>query len=466
MKYKILYVDDDRANLDTFQRAFRFDYDVMVAESGAAGLETVKKHPDIALIVADQRMPGMKGIEFLEKSMSINSHAQRLMLTAFTDVDALLGAIQKGHVYDYVVKPWDPDVLKGIMSKAISLYEDRMERIKQLMVARSENESLKAMVGVEYDVAHIVGADGGLKPVLDQVKKVAITDSTVLIRGESGTGKELIAHAVHGMSARSQGPLVKLNCAALSEGVLESELFGHEKGAFTGAVQEKKGRFEVAHGGTLFLDEIGDLPEAVQVKLLRVIQEREFERVGGTETKKVDVRLVTATHQPLEKLVEERKFREDLFYRINVVPLNVPPLRQRVGDIAQLVDHFLAKYNAETGKNLSISEEARKLLAAYEWPGNVRELANVIERAVILGEGELMPPDFTVDFHMINTQAARSTLEKTNEAVSVLESIHDENASKLADAIRKANGNISETARLLCIPRSTLVYRLKKYNIV
>jgi len=408
----------------------------------------------------------MKGIEFLEKSMAINPHAQRLMMTAFTDVEALLGAIQKGHVYDYIVKPWDPDALKGIMNKAIAIYEDRMERIKQLMVARSENESLKTMVGAQYDVAHIVGADDGLKSILEQVKKVAGTDSTVLIRGESGTGKELIAHAVHGMSGRSKGPLVKLNCAALSEGVLESELFGHEKGAFTGAVQEKKGRFEIAHGGTLFLDEIGDLPEAVQVKLLRVIQEREFERVGGTETKRADVRLVAATHQPLEKLVEAGKFREDLFYRINVVPIEIPPLRERSGDIDKLVAHFCAKFNAETGKNVSVSDEAKKLLLAYEWPGNVRELANVIERAVIMGEGVLMPQDFTVDFNAITRQVQRGSLEKADEAVTVLESIHDEAASKLADAIRKANGNISEAARILGVPRSTLVYRLKKYDIL
>jgi DNA-binding NtrC family response regulator len=460
MKHTILYVDDDRANLDTFKRAFRFDYDVLTAESGAEGLELVRKNPELALIVADQRMPGMKGTEFLEKAMGINPHAQRMILTAFTDLDALLNAIQQGHVYDYVVKPWEPEALKAVMDKAIAIYADRIERVKRLIAAQSENANLKEMVAKEYDFAHIVGADGALAGVIAAVKKVAPTNATVLIRGETGTGKELIAHAVHAGSDRADKPLVKLNCAALSPGVLESELFGHEKGAFTGAVAAKKGRFEMADGGTLFLDEIGDLPDAVQVKLLRVIQEQEFERVGGTETKKVDVRLVTATHQPLERLVEEGRFRQDLFYRLNVIPITVPPLRERREDITLLVQHFLGKYCADAGKSLAMTEEAERLLAEYEWPGNVRELKNVIERAVILGEGELGPEDFSMDI------SNPGTVDTDGESFSVLARVHDDNARALADAIRKANGNISETARILGIPRSTLMYRLKKYGVI
>jgi DNA-binding NtrC family response regulator len=467
MKYQVLYVDDDRANLDTFRRAFRFDYEVMTAESGAEGLEILKGNPEIALIVADQRMPGMKGTEFLEKAMGVNPHAQRMVLTAFTDLDALLDAIQKGHVYDYVVKPWEPAALKGTMDKALAIYDDRIERIKQLVAAQSENAILKEEVNREYDFDHIIGADGALADVIATVRKVAPTDSTVLIRGETGTGKELVAHAVHAASARSGKALVKLNCAALSPGVLESEFFGHEKGAFTGAVAAKKGRFEVAHGGTLFLDEIGDLPEAVQVKLLRVIQEGEFERVGGNETKKVDVRLVTATHQPLERLVEEGRFRQDLFYRLNVIPVSVPPLRERRADIPLIVDHFLGRYCANAGKSLSMNDEARRLLMEYDWPGNVRELKNVIERAVILGEGVLGPDDFSIDIQAINRASSNlGSIDSTEETLSVLSKVHDENARALADAIRKANGNISETARILGVPRSTLVYRLKKYKVI
>lgn len=467
MKPIVLYVDDDAANLDTFRRAFRFDYEVLTAESAFDGLALVKANPEISLVIADQRMPKMKGTEFLEQVMRINPHAQRMILTAFTDLSALLDAIQKGHVYDYVVKPWEPEELKNRMDKVIAIYEERIERIKQLMAARTENETLREIVKETYDFANVIGADGDLKPVLDQVKKVAATNSTVMIRGESGTGKELIAHAIHGASTRSDRPFVKLNCAALASGVLESELFGHEKGAFTGAVSAKPGRFEMADGGTLFLDEIGDLPEQVQVKLLRVIQEREFERVGGTQTKKVDVRLITATHQPLETLIEEGRFRKDLFYRLHVIPIAIPPLRERKNDVPKLINHFFRKFTSETQKHLTMSEEALRLLKEYEWPGNVRELRNAIERAVILGEGELTAEDFSVDLRAISDASSKlQRVESTDKTVSILSSIHDENAKRLADSIRRANGNISEAARLLGVARSTLLYRLKKYRVL
>jgi DNA-binding NtrC family response regulator len=465
MKPIVIYIDDDKANLDTFHRAFRFDYEVITAESGAEGLELLKANPDVALIVADQRMPKMKGTEFLGHAMRVNPHSQRMILTAFTDLDALLDSIQKGHVYDYVVKPWEPEALKKRMDGAIAIYHERMDRIKNLLAARAQNDSLKEMIREEYDFTNIVGADGALAELIEKIKKVAPTDSTVLIRGESGTGKELVAHAIHEASARANGPMIKLNCAALSPGVLESELFGHEQGAFTGALKMKKGRFEIAHGGTLFLDEIGDLPETVQVKILRVLQEGEFERVGGTETKKVDVRLVAATHRPLERLIQEGKFRQDLFFRLNVIPLHVPPLRERREDLPELIDHFLIKYTANSGKEIAIGEEAKRLLAEYEWPGNVRELKNMIERAVILGEGELTPEDFCMDLKGISEMS--SQLESIDPAKeSLLAQVHDEKAKELAKAIRKTGGNISETARLLDIPRSTLVYRLKKYGII
>jgi len=466
MKHTVLYVDDDQANLDTFKRAFRFDYEVLTAESGPEALDLVKANPEIALIVADQRMPRMKGTEFLQQVMNINSHAQRMILTAFTDLDALLDAIQKGHVYDYVVKPWEPNTLRETMNKAIAIYEDRIGRIKELVAARAKSESLSDMVRQGYDYTNIVGADGDLAPVIRIVKKVAPSDSTVLIRGETGTGKELIAHAIHAESTRADGPLIKLNCAALSSGILESELFGHEKGSFTGAVAMKRGRFEAADGGTLFLDEIGDLPDSVQVKLLRVLQEREFERVGGTETRKVDVRLIAATHQPLENLIELGRFRQDLYYRLNVVPIYVPPLRERKSDVPVLIDYFFGKYAAESGKKITMGNEAKRLLADYEWPGNVRELKNVIERAIILGEGELATEDFAIDIEAISRASKAGAIDMTGEPFSVLSQIHDDNARMLVEAIRKSNGNISETARLLGIPRSTLIYRLKKYKVV
>jgi transcriptional regulator with GAF, ATPase, and Fis domain len=303
--------------------------------------------------------------------------------------------------------------------------------------------------------------------VLAQVQKVALTNATVIIRGESGTGKELVAHAIHAASPRAAQPFIKLNCAALSAGVLESELFGHEKGAFTGALSAKVGRFELADGGTLFLDEIGDLPEPTQVKLLRVLQEREFERVGGTATKKIDVRLITATHQPLERRIAEGRFREDLFYRVSVVPILLPPLRERRNDVERLVDHFFQSFCAETGKALTMSFDARRLLCDYEWPGNVRELRNAIERAVILGEGDLTPADFSIDLAAMRQASANdAALPSTEQALNLLSEIHDESARALGEALRRGSGNISEAARLLGIPRSTLIYRLRKYRVL
>jgi DNA-binding NtrC family response regulator len=467
MKHLIIYIDDDQANVETFRRAFRFDYELATATSAAEGLELVRRHPDAALIVADQRMPQMKGTEFLERAMQMNPHAQRIILTAFTDLDALLAAIQRGHVYDYVVKPWEPAALKERMERAIALYDERIERVKQLTAARAKAEALTEMVREQHDFANIVGADGDLLPVIEQVRKVAPTNAAVIIRGESGTGKELIAHALHAASARAERPFVKLNCAALSPGVLESELFGHAKGAFTGAVAARAGRFEQADGGTLFLDEIGDLPEPVQVKLLRVLQEGEFERVGSNQTIRADVRLITATHQPLERLIEAGRFRHDLFYRLNVIPIVVPPLRERPQDLPRLIDHFFQKFCAETGRTVSMGEEAKRLLCAYEWPGNVRELRNALERAVILGEGELSAADFSMDLAAQGDAASQiASVASTERAVSLLSAIHEENARSLADALRRANGNVSEAARILGVARSTLLYRLRKYRVL
>lgn len=466
MKALVLYVDDDQANLDTFKRAFRFDYEVLTAISAADGLKTIQATPELALIVTDQRMPGMKGTEMLAQAMQINPYAQRIVLTAFTDHEALLKAIQDGHVFDYVVKPWEPKALKETMDKAITIYLDRIEKIKDLIAAKSEAQNLKEQVLEDYNFANIVGADGALSPILDQVKKIAPTNSTVLIRGETGTVKELIAHAIHAGSLRVRRSFIKLNCAALSPGVLESELFGHEKGAFTGAATMRKGRFEMADGGTLFLDEIGDLPEMVQVKLLRVLQEHEFERVGGTATIKTDVRLVAATHQPLERLVEAKKFRQDLFYRINVIPITLPPLRERRNDIPKLVNHFFAKYCRESGKVLSLSNDAMALLSNYDWPGNVRELGNVVERAVILGEGELLPSDFSVDIDAASQDAKKVENVDLGDSTSVLDSIHEANARELSAALKKARGNVSEAARILGVARTTLIHRLKKYHLV
>jgi DNA-binding NtrC family response regulator len=466
MKPLLLYVDDDQSNLDTFKRAFRFDYKIETALSAKAALEWLKNNPEIAVIVSDQRMPQMSGVEFLKEAMKISPYAERIMLTAFTDNEALIKAIQHGHVYDYVVKPWDKEDLKHVLDKAISLHQDRIEKIKKLKVAEIKISLLESETS--FNFSEIIGSEGCLKPLIDQVKKAAPTSSTILIRGESGTGKELIAKAIHFNSTRREGPFVKVNCSALSPGILESELFGHEKGAFTGALSKKIGRFELANGGTLFLDEIGDLPELVQVKMLRVLQEREFERVGGTELVRTDIRLIAATHQNLEKRIEEGKFRQDLFFRLNVIPVFLPALRERGEDIPLLAKFFIQKFCSDMGKKLSINDEALAALKEYDWPGNVRELANVIERVVVLAEeDELTLVSLERNLVATNhTVKEAETFFKTSESKDFRHGLLEDEAQKLAENLKKFRGNISEAARVLELPRSTLVHRLKKCGLI
>jgi DNA-binding NtrC family response regulator len=464
MKPIVIYVDDDRANLETFKRVFRFDYQVETALSGSEGLDLVRTLPEMAVIVSDQRMPKMTGVEFLEKAMAINPYAQRIMLTAFTDNEALLKAITQGHVFDYVVKPWNKESLKPVIDKAIEIYEDRIEKIKKLKVAEAKNKIIEEEIKEAFNFEEIIGAQGGLSHLMQQVTKIAPTDSSVLIRGESGTGKELVARAIHFNSSRADKAFVKVNSAALTPNLLESELFGHEKGAFTGAHKQKKGRFELADGGTLFLDEIGDLPENVQVKILRILQEKEFERVGGVEVIKTDIRLISATHQNLEKLIQEKKFREDLFFRINVIPLEVPSLRNRLEDIPDLVTYFSKKFGDQMRKNIHWSIEAINLLAEYDWPGNVRELSNVVERAVVLADDEEISPDHLAQNLVSSTQILKEV--QTVEVTNLREDISRAEARNLATCLKRNKGNISAAARELNLPRSTLVHQLKKFGLL
>src|SRR3954464_9918666 len=338
-KFPMLVVDDEQDNLD----AFRFNYAKTFSLNLASGAEealALPKAQDVAVVVTDQRMPRMTGLELLRAVREVRPDAVGIIITAFTDVDVLIEAINLGRIYRYVTKPWDSKELRGILIQA-------MERFHLGRENRRLAEQLEQYAGVlsreahgEFNYGAIVGDSPALREVLAKVEQVAQTAATVLLRGETGTGKELVARAIHINSPREARPFVRVNCAALAPGVLESELFGHEKGAFTGAAARRPGRFERADGGTLFLDEVGDLPAEVQVKLLRVLQEREFERVGGVETVKVDVRLVSATHRDLEKLVAEGKFRQDLYYRLNVFSITLPPLRDRPSDIASLAEHF------------------------------------------------------------------------------------------------------------------------------
>ena len=471
-KFSVLVVDDESDNLDAFRFTFGKTFTLHLANSGDEALGIAKQH-DIAVVVTDQRMPRMTGLELLKQVRDVRPDAIGIIVTAYTDVDVLIESINLGRIYRYVTKPWDSKELRGILIQAV-------ERFHLLRENRRLAEQLSEYAGIlsrdahgEFNFGAIVGESPALQKVLSKVEQVAQTHATVLLRGETGTGKEMVARAIHINSAREAKPFVRVNCAALAPGVLESELFGHEKGAFTGAVARRPGRFELADGGTLFLDEVGDLPLDVQVKLLRVLQEREFERVGGVETVKVDVRLVSATHRDLEQLITEGKFREDLYYRLNVFPITLPPLRERPTDIPPLVEHFIAKYAQSAGKHVRGADHAAiAQLTNYSWPGNVRELENVIERALILANGDHLTPT-ELDFG----RRAAPTLTAVPAPISdpgsgsidggrsLYRRLSEQERGEIVTAVEEAQGNIAHAARVLGINRSTLYYRMRKHGL-
>ena len=473
-KFPVLVVDDESDNLDAFRFNFGRAFQLYYAGSGEEALALARAH-DVAVIVTDQRMPKMNGLDLLKAARELRPDAVGIIVTAFTDVDVLIEAINLGRIYRYITKPWDSKELRGVLTHAV-------ERFALVRENRRLEEQLAAYVGMLSKEAHgafnfgaIVGEAPALRDVLARVEQVAQTSSTVLLRGETGTGKEMVARAIHINSAREAKPFVRVNCAALAPGVLESELFGHEKGSFTGAVARRLGRFELADGGTLFLDEVGDLPADVQVKLLRVLQEREFERVGGSETVKVDVRVVSATHRDLEKQIADGTFREDLYYRLNVFPITLPPLRDRPSDIPLLAEHFVQKYAPGAGKKVrGIDAGAAAALAAYPWPGNVRELENVIERALILTRGaEVSAADLEFTRRPSAAPAgataapatASSAPRPTDGARPLSERLHEQERAAIVAAIDGAQGNIAHAARALGINRSTLYYRMRKHGL-
>jgi Nif-specific regulatory protein len=472
-RFPLLVVDDEQDNLDAFRFNFGRAFTLHLASSAEEALEIAKAH-EIAVVVTDQRMPKMTGLELLKALRDVRPDALGIIVTAFTDTEVLIEAINLGRIYRYVTKPWDSKELRGILVQAI-------ERHHLVRENRRLGEQLEQYVGMLSREAHgafnfgaIVGDSPALREVLAKVEQVASTAATVLLRGETGTGKEMVARAIHINSPRTSKPFVRVNCAALAPGVLESELFGHEKGAFTGAVTRRAGRFELADGGTLFLDEIGDVSPEVQVKLLRVLQEREFERVGGVETVQVDVRVISATHRDLEALINDGKFREDLYYRLNVFPITMPPLRDRPGDIPLLVEHFVQKFSQTTGKLVRGADAAALAeLAAYAWPGNVRELENVIERAMILTRGPALGVA-DLDFGRRASAAAMSRPAAAPVAAaaapeetgrSFYKRISEQERNEIVAAVERAQGNIAHAARSLGINRSTLYYRMRKHGL-
>lgn len=377
-KPRILVVDDEKNMRWVLSKALRSsDYDVLEAASGPQALALAEKNP-FDLVILDYKMPDMDGITVLKRLKESRPHVPVIMLTAHGNIENAVEAVKSGAA-EYLTKPFDLEELKLAVSKATRVGE--LER---------EVDLLREEIRQKVDVEAVVGTSQAMAEIYDVVKKVATSNATVMIYGESGTGKERIARAIHELSPRAHGPYIQVACAALPETLLESELFGYEKGAFTGAVGSKPGRFELADGGTLFLDEIGEISPAIQVKLLRVLQERSFERLGGTRTLTVDVRIIAATNRDLLAAIDCGTFREDLYYRLNVVPITLPPLRDRKEDIPVLVGHFLERFGAGRRK---VSKKALDALLAYSWPGNIRELENTIERAVILSEGETLDAD-------------------------------------------------------------------------
>ena len=427
-------------------------FTVYTAADAEAGLNTLRQEK-IDLVVTDLKLPGMNGLELLQAVKRTNATIPVVVMTAYGTVETAVEAMKAG-ASDYLLKPFALEEMKLILRKELDFHR-----------LREENRSLREALGERYRFQNIVARSPKMQEVLATVERVAPTHSTVLLGGESGVGKDLIARAIHEHSRRAAGPFIKINCTAIPENLLESELFGYERGAFTGANTSKPGRFELADKGTIFLDEIGDVPGSIQVKLLHVLQDRQFERLGGTKTLKVDVRVIAATNQDLRAALEQGTFRQDLYYRLNVVPISIPPLRERKEEIPYLVDYFIARFARESDKPLTgITPAALKLLADFHWPGNVRELENIIERATALSTGTVIDvADIRLDISPPSPSTA-STGESTPfppEGMT-LEQFEDE---IIREALRRANGNKSQAARLLGLSRNALRYRLSKLGV-
>ncbi|MGA2019155.1 MAG: sigma-54 dependent transcriptional regulator [Candidatus Sulfotelmatobacter sp.] len=423
-------------------------FSTLSAGDAESGLKSLRENT-VDLVVTDLKLPGMNGLEFLQTIKRQNAALPVVVMTAFGTVETAVEAMKAG-ASDYVLKPFSLSEMRMVIRKELDVHN-----------LREENRSLREALGKRYAHPNVVARSAKMQEVLATVDRVAPTNSTVLLGGESGVGKDLIARAIHEKSRRAAGPFIKINSTAIPENLLESELFGYEKGAFTGANASKPGKFELADKGTLFLDEIGDVPPVTQVKLLRVLQEREFERLGGTRTVKVDVRLIAATNRDLREALEQGTFREDLYYRLNVVPIDIAPLRQRKEDIPELVNLFISRFAGDSGKPVeSITPEAMQILVNYHWPGNVRELQNIIERACALAKGVVLKVD---DIHL-DVRPARAVNGSGSflpEGMT-LEQWEDE---MIRESLRRANGNKSQAARLLGLSRNALRYRLSKIGI-
>ncbi len=466
---RVLIIDDDETVRDVLQSFLvNKGFEVTLAVDGQSGIDCIKSS-SFDIILTDLIMPGINGIEVLKEITTLNIKTPVLVITAFGTVQTAVEAMKLG-AFEYVTKPFNLDEIMIVINKALNVSK-----------LQKENIMLKMQLMKKYKFEGIVGDSPSMQVVYRLIEQIADTDSTVMILGDSGTGKELIAKTIHYNSSRSEGPFVPLNCAAIPRDLLESELFGHEKGAFTGAINTRIGRFELAQNGTIFLDEVGELDPSLQVKLLRVLQEREFERVGGMKTVKVDVRVLAATNRNLEKLTQEGKFREDLFYRLNVIPLHLPPLRSRPEDIPLLVDHFIHEFAKKRKRNPFVfSREAMHCLLSYQWPGNVRELENLIERLTILVRNDtIQVSDLPEKFYAclpaqqpsadpvssISATAQKTANDIPETGVDLSSIVSNLEKDLILKALSKSGGVKSKAAQFLGLNRTTLLEKMKKMGI-
>lgn len=452
---RILVVDDEEINREFLEEVLaQQGYDTTTAADGFAALE-LSKREFFHIVLSDLMMPEMGGVELLRQLKDISPSTVCIIFTGYATIETAVEAIKAG-AYDYITKPFRVEEIEVVLKRALEY-----QRLHH------ENINLRRQLKAKYKFENIVSDNDKMRLVFELVEKVSDSDSTVLIYGESGTGKELIARAIHYNSYRQDKPLVPINCGAIPGELLESELFGYEKGAFTGANSLRIGRFELANGGTVFLDEIGDMSPALQVKILRVLQEREFERVGGTRTIKIDVRIIAATNKNLDELVANHQFREDLYYRLNVIPVQLPPLRDRKSDIPLLVAYFIDRFNAEKKRHIEgIAPEATDMLMRYHWPGNVRELENLIERITILkGSGVITPDDLPEKLSQSFSDGVVPEVDIPNGGLNFDDAVQAFERQLLTKALQRTHGVKSKAAELLSMNRTTLVEKVKKLQL-
>jgi two-component system, NtrC family, response regulator PilR len=458
---KLLIVDDEQGMRQLLSIVFgREGHEVRTAENGRRALELLRGEA-ADLIVSDVKMPDMGGIELLRAARELLPEVAVVMMTAFATVDTAREAFKLG-ADDFITKPFDIDELKLIVAKAL----ERLTLKKEVETLKTEKEALIKEQRERGSLGNIIGHSERMQAVYQMIETVAEVQSTILVTGESGTGKELVARAIHDLSPRAESPFVSINCGAFTETLLESELFGYVKGAFTGANVNRKGLFEAANRGTIFLDEIGEMSPAMQVKLLRVLQERKVRPVGAHEEISIDTRVIAATNRDLSAMVKDGQFREDLFYRVSVIPIELPPLRERAEDIVELTEHFIKKFCTQTGRQVTVSEKALRLLEAYSWPGNVRELEHTIERAVALERSDMIQPERLPE-QITNYNPARiaSAFALPDEGINIVAYLEQLEKTYVLEALRRTNGNQTRAAELLQLSVRSLRHLLDKHSI-